>query len=60
MRAVSPSCIEYVVGKEEDIKNEKYMTDIEKIELSQVIVMKTKTINKIKINEKVYKKIFNI
>ena len=34
MRAVSPSCIEYVVGKEEDIKNEKYMTDIEKIELS--------------------------
>lgn len=34
IRAVSPSCIEYVVGKEEDIKNEKYMTDIEKIELS--------------------------
>ena len=34
MRAVSPSCIEYVVSKEEDIKNEKYMTDIEKIELS--------------------------
>lgn len=34
MRVVSPSCIEYVVGKEEDIKNEKYMTDIEKIELS--------------------------
>ena len=34
MRSVSPSCIEYVVGKEEDIKNEKYMTDIEKIELS--------------------------
>ncbi len=34
IRAVSPSCIEYVVSKEEDIKNEKYMTDIEKIELS--------------------------
>ena len=34
MRAVSPSCIEYVVSKEDNIKNEKYMTDIEKIELS--------------------------
>lgn len=34
MRAVSPSCIEYVVSKEEEIKEEKYMSDIVKIELS--------------------------
>lgn len=34
MREVSPSCIEYVVSKEEEIKEEKYMSDIVKIELS--------------------------
>ena len=33
VRAVSPSCIEYVVAREEDINKDKYLSDIKKLQL---------------------------